>query len=130
MAQYVYKGFSTQNAERTRNWALYDIDLVKQDLINHFMTRKGERVMRPDFGSIVWDALMEPMTAQLRQEIINDAVRICKSDVRIKLQDVRLYDLDNGIRIEIIAEFVGFNIVDTFSVFFERNERDALGYSE
>ena len=39
----------------------YDLDLAKQDLLNNFNTRKGERVMMPTFGSIVWDMLFEPL---------------------------------------------------------------------
>jgi hypothetical protein len=36
---FTYKGFSSK--EINRNYKLYDIDLVKQDLINHFYIRKG-----------------------------------------------------------------------------------------
>ena len=39
----------------------YDLDLARQDLLNHFNTRKGERIMLPEFGSIVWDMLFEPL---------------------------------------------------------------------
>ena len=38
---YAYKGFSSANA--VDNFKLYDIDLVKQDIINHFYIRKGEK---------------------------------------------------------------------------------------
>ena len=50
-----YKGFSTVAGVKSNQ--LYDLDIIKQDLINHFYTRKGERVMNPDFGSIIWDLL-------------------------------------------------------------------------
>ena len=39
-AKYTYKGFSS--GEANKNFKLYDINLVKQDLINHFYIRKGE----------------------------------------------------------------------------------------
>ena len=39
-----YKGFSTLAGVKSNQ--LYDLDLIKQDLINHFYTRKGERVIR------------------------------------------------------------------------------------
>ena len=48
-----YKGFSSLD-QTTSNSKLYDFDLIKQDIINHFNTRKGERVMNPTFGSIIW----------------------------------------------------------------------------
>jgi hypothetical protein len=34
---FTYKGFGSK--ETSRNYKLYDIDLVKQDLINHFYIR-------------------------------------------------------------------------------------------
>ena len=54
-AAFTYKGFSSQ--ETKSNFKLYDIDLVKQDIINHFYIRKGEKLMNPDFGTVIWDLL-------------------------------------------------------------------------
>jgi phage baseplate assembly protein W len=62
-----YKGFSTIN-EANPTSKLFDLELVKQNIINTFYTRRGERVMNPDFGSIIWDLLMEPMTPQIREQ--------------------------------------------------------------
>jgi phage baseplate assembly protein W len=63
-----YKGFSTvdESAISTR---LYDFELVKQDLLNQFNTRRGERVMNPSFGTIIWDLLYEPLTPNVKQQI-------------------------------------------------------------
>ena len=51
-----YKGFSTVD-DTTTNVKLYDYELIKQDILNQFNTRKGERLMNPNFGSIVWDLI-------------------------------------------------------------------------
>jgi len=40
-----YNGFSTYN--RSKHFRLTDFDLVRQDLMNHFNTRKGEKLMNP-----------------------------------------------------------------------------------
>ena len=64
----MYKGFSTVNTQ-TENFGLYDIALVKQDLINHFHVRQGERLMQPTFGTIIWDLLFEPLTENLKDLI-------------------------------------------------------------
>lgn len=114
-----FRGFSTFNAERMRSWARYDIELIKRDLLNHFHTRIGERVMRPEFGCRIWDYLMEPMTPMLREMIVNEAVRICQSDSRVELIDVQVSEFENGIRIENTLNYVGFGVVDTFAVDFE-----------
>ena len=38
----IYRGISTVNPNTT-NFNLYDADLIKQDLLNHFNIRKGEK---------------------------------------------------------------------------------------
>ena len=44
-----YVGFSSIDIANT-NSKLYDLALIKQDIINQFNNRKGERVMNPEFG--------------------------------------------------------------------------------
>ena len=44
----VFSGFSTQGRE-FKDPKLYDIELVKQDLLNHFNIRKGEKLENPDW---------------------------------------------------------------------------------
>ena len=51
-----FKGFSSIG----QTWGklkIYDLDLAKRDLLNELYTRKGERLMAPQFGCIVWDVL-------------------------------------------------------------------------
>ena len=57
---FKYKGFSSK--ENTVGYKLYDIDLVKQDLINHFYIRKGEKLENPDFGTVIWYVFFEQFT--------------------------------------------------------------------
>ena len=64
----IFRGFSTVDNIRAP-YSLYDDDLVKRDLLNEFQTRKGERLMRPDFGSIIHDLLMEPEDTFTETEI-------------------------------------------------------------
>ena len=58
-----YKGLSTVNPE-SNSVSLYDIALIKQDIINHFHIRQGEKLSDPRFGTIIWDMLFEPYTEQ------------------------------------------------------------------
>ena len=53
------KGLSTVDKVRAP-YTLVDSALVKRDLLNTFYTKKGERLMRPNYGSIIWDLLMNP----------------------------------------------------------------------
>ena len=55
----IFKGFSTVDKIRAP-YSLFDQELIKRDLLNEFQTRRGERLMKPNFGSIIHDLLMEP----------------------------------------------------------------------
>lgn len=119
MAQSLFYGFSTAGKGPTNN-ELSDIDLIKQDILNSFYTRKGERVMYPQFGSIIWDMLYEPLTETNKELIINDAIDIIKSEPRVTLQDTRVGEFEHGIRLEIDVVYTPFNAVGTLEIDFDR----------
>lgn len=98
-SQY-YRGFSTVDPTN-RGSKLYDFDLVKQDIINHFNTRKGERVMNPTFGTIIWDIIMEPLTEQVRQLLIKDINDICNFDPRVYPSQIQINEYEQGYLIEL-----------------------------
>ena len=54
-----FKGFSSRANQQ--NFKLYDFEVAKQDLINRLSVRKGERVENPEFGTIIYDAIFEPL---------------------------------------------------------------------
>lgn len=97
MAQY--KGFSTYN--RSKKFRITDFELVKQDLTNHFNIRKGEKLMNPDFGTIIWDTLFEPLNEDIKNSIVQDVKRVIASDPRVSAQNVIVTQYDRGIQIEI-----------------------------
>ena len=63
-----YRGTSTVDPNAT-GFNLYDLALIKQDIINMFHIRQGEKLENPEFGTIVWDALYEPLTEDLKEAI-------------------------------------------------------------
>lgn len=95
-----YKGFSSVDESNTGS-RLYDFALVKQDVINHFNTRKGERVMNPNFGSIIWSLLMEPLTNEIRELLTQDITNICTSDPRVTPIQLDLTEFESGYILEI-----------------------------
>lgn len=95
-----YRGFSTLNPSN-RGFKLYDYALVKQDLINHFSTRKGSRVMNPTFGTIIWDLLMEPLTERIREILAEDVKTICTSDPRAYPESININEYEQGYLVEI-----------------------------
>jgi phage baseplate assembly protein W len=116
-------GFSTQNSTTTGVQTLYDIALIETDLMTAFQTRVGERVMRPNWGCLLWNYIMEPLTPTLRQQIISEAIRICSLDSRLVLNDVQVYELNYGFRIEIQLTYLPWNVVNTFTATFENQEQ-------
>jgi hypothetical protein len=97
---HYYVGFSTVNSKSPGN-KLYDFELIKQDLINYFNTRPGERVMNPSFGSAIWSLMFEPLTETTRQLIQEDIIKICKSDPRIYPSQIDVREYDQGYMIEL-----------------------------
>ena len=80
---------------------LYDFDLIKQDILNHFNTRKGSRVMNPTFGTIIWDLIMEPLTEQIKELLQRDIETICSFDERVYPLQIDINEYEQGYLVEI-----------------------------
>lgn len=115
----MYKGFSTINTT-TESFKLYDIELVKQDLINHFYIRQGERLMNPTFGTIIWDLLFEPLTEQLKSLITENVNQIINYDPRIRAEQVTVTTYDTGIQIECKVTYLPYNISQALRLRFDQ----------
>ena len=115
---FTYKGFSSK--ETKRNFKLYDIDLVKQDLINHFYIKKGEKLENPNFGTIIWDLLFEPMTEEVKKLIAQDVEEIINYDPRISVQSVAVDSTENGIRSSADLLYLPFNVTERMSFDFDK----------
>jgi phage baseplate assembly protein W len=99
--------------------------LVKQDLLNHFNTRRNERVMMPGWGCGIWDYLFEPMD-QVKDSIIYEAKEVINSDPRVKISSINVTELDHGIRIDMVLYYVPFEAFDNFSVEFDKRSLEDL----
>jgi len=106
-----FKGFNTIDRIRAP-YTLEGRDLVKRDLLNIFYTKKGERLMRPNFGSIIWDILMNPDDEATEKEIREDVERIIDSDPRVDHLKTTIIFMDHTIRIEIDVKYVLLNDSD------------------
>ena len=120
-AKYTYKGFSS--SESNKNFKLYDINLVKQDLINHFYIRKGEKLENPEFGTVIWDMLFEPFTPDVKEIIAKDVEAIVNYDPRIAVQEVQIDSTDQGMRIQVELIYRPFNITEKMSLNFDKTNR-------
>lgn len=125
MAKQKFIGFSTYNRIRPP-FRLTDIELVKQDLLNHFLTKKGERLMRPDYGSITHELLFDPFDEITKQEIIDDSIEIINSEPRVNFVNIDVQETDHGISLAIILEFLPSYTVDRLYVNFDRNNKEQV----
>jgi len=116
----LYRGYNTVNNNTTKV-RIEDTELVKRDLLNHFNIRKGEKLMRPDFGSIIWDALFEQMTEDLRDAIVEDVVEIVNYDPRIIADKVLVDEYQNGILIELQIRYSNLNQTENLKLLFDQN---------
>jgi phage baseplate assembly protein W len=101
-----YKGFSTYKKQFSNSFTLSGFELAKQDLVNHFNIRKGEKLMNPDFGSIVWDALYEPLTDEIVSAIEEDITSIIGYDPRLEAESVLLEQYENGLLLEVQVKYI------------------------
>jgi|SRR5210317_85895 len=115
-----YRGFSSVYSN-SNDWTLYDFELVKQDLINHFHIRQGEKLSDPEFGCVIWDLLYEPFTQEVRDAIINNVTDIINYDPRLQASDVIVDTFEHGINLEATVTFLNYNIADTLRFTFDQN---------
>jgi phage baseplate assembly protein W len=116
----LYKGFSTKSFKYSNPasivglqdndfgpYSLIDKNLIIMDLINHFNIRKGEKLMNPGYGCMIWDRLFDPLTPTLKDAIVKDVSEIISSDPRISvLRRVIIDESADGHGLVLDAEIV------------------------
>jgi phage baseplate assembly protein W len=122
ISTFTYRGFSSNAAKD--NFKLNDIDLVKQDIINHFYIRRGEKLQNPEFGTVIWDLLFEQFTPDVKELISKDVERIINFDPRIQVNSVAVDSTAQGIRIEVEMTYIPFNITERMG--FEFDKRNSV----
>lgn len=116
----LYRGFNTIDRDMGP-YLLKDSALVIRDLLNHFSISKGEKLMNPAFGSIIWLSLFEPLTPALRDDLRKDVERICSYDPRIKrLNQVVVTEYEHGLSLGVSITLVTSNKALELSMLFDR----------
>ena len=115
-----YRGISTVNPNAS-DWVLYDIELIKQDIINNFHIRQGEKLSDPEFGTIIWDILFEPLTEPIKDAIVNNVSKIVNYDPRVNVNNVIVDQYESGIQVECNLVYLPYNISETLRMRFDEN---------
>jgi phage baseplate assembly protein W len=120
-----YKGFSSRAEEN--NFKLYDFQLVKQNLINQTVCAKRRRLENPEFGTIIYDVLFEPLTDALKQAILDDITANVGADPRLSADNIVVSQSDHGISVQVDLTYVPYNITEKLKFGFDENS--TLGLS-
>tara|TARA_B000000565_G_scaffold253027_1_gene229029 strand:+ start:110 stop:496 length:387 start_codon:yes stop_codon:yes gene_type:complete len=121
----LFKGYSSRTDVRKPQ----DINLAKQDLINHFNTKKGERIMDPTFGSLVWSLLFEPYNEVTENAVKEDCINIVSQDPRWQLNKVDTYSNQNAISVKLFLTYNPTDKEDLLELNFDRQLSDSSGSS-
>jgi phage baseplate assembly protein W len=115
---YTYKGFSFKNFEKNKSFIIKDLELVKEDLINHIYTRFGERVKMANFGTRIPDLVFEPLDIESLTIINEDLDDVFNYDPRVQLINLDIIpDFDENIVLAYAELFyVELNLKDTLHI--------------
>lgn len=119
-----FKGFASPVVGLTK--VLYDEELVKRDLLNHFNTRKGERAFDAEYGFIGWDLVFELDQPSVKQALDDDARRIVSEDPRVELQYLEVQNTEYGYIINISLYYVQLESEEDLVIVFDRRTNEKM----
>ena len=119
----IYKGFSTKDRIRPP-YTLTNGEAVKTDILNELYTRKGERVMRPNYGTSIYDLIMNPLDDYVEQEVREEVQRICLKDPRVEIESVFTQVIDHTIRVQVQLLLKPFLDEDTLFIEYTQDSKE------
>lgn len=113
-----YHGLSTSNWLQSRNLGTSDIEVVKQDLLNHIYTPVGSRVMMPTFGTRIPLLTFEPNDESTRQIVEDDLRTVFEYDPRVQLVELKVLSVPDHNMIAAFADllFIEFKVTHTIHI--------------
>lgn len=90
-----FKSFSTNSDLATETGKIFDLEVIRQDVLNTVWTRKGEYPMDLNRGMLVHDFMFSPTLNDVEKSmIIEDARTQLEEDPRYVVEDVRVFNDD------------------------------------
>jgi len=117
----IFKGFTTQNGEFSST-KIYDVALVKQDLLNHFNIRKGEKLENPEFGTNIWQYLFDPLDVDTKNAIISDVEAVGNYDPRVQIDQIEVQEYEHGVQVTMTLIYIGYGISEQVNLLFDQNQ--------
>lgn len=114
-------GYTTINEPYTSK-SLSGLDLAKQDLLNHFKIRKGEKWTNPDFGCDLPLYIFEPLD-QATQDAINEEVyNVVSYDPRFEVNDsnIRVDQSKHSVTVNVKLTYLPTTTATDLQIKFDR----------
>lgn len=121
MKKGLYKGFSSFEFQKNRQFVLTDIELVKMDLLNHLFTPRGSRLMMPNFGTIIPELIFEPLDTETLDTLEEEVKYVLNYDPRVKMLEFFIRpDYDNyAVLVSAKLLYIELNVVDNMEFHIE-----------
>jgi hypothetical protein len=116
-----YRGFSTRTS--SKKYTLTDYELAKQDLLNYFSLKKGQKLMQPTFGTIIWDMLFEPLDEGTQDIITQDIIKIVSYDPRLRVGQIAVTAQDTGLLVQLTLSYIPTDQSEMISLNFDKSSQ-------
>lgn len=114
-----YRGFSTKAYEGTgRGFALYNVELIEEDLFNELFTIKGERLEMPTFGTRIPLLMFEQNDTQSADVLKEDVTAVIENDPRVSLVACDIISAPDTHKLICVAKvkYLEFNVVKDLQI--------------
>ena len=82
--------------------------------------------MRGNYGTSLRDLIMDPLTEDTKQLVIDEVNAVVNSDPRVRPEEVTLDEYENGLQVQIVMRYVVDNQVENLLVRFDRSDSVAI----
>lgn len=98
--------------------ANFDTNAVKQSLKNIFEWRRGERILDPLFGNIIYDYVYEPINDITIRNLRDGIIRMLQYEPRINVISLDITPSEDQNTIYVIVKYIipKLNIIDSYSI--------------
>jgi len=116
--QGLYKGYSSFEFQKTKEFKVIDIELVKLDLLNHIFTPRGSRVMMSTYGTSISRLLFEQLDEEVLSILEDELREVFDADPRVELLtlDIRPNVEQQLVTASAKLNYIELNITEDFEL--------------
>lgn len=88
-----FRSYSTNSPLAGKSGRIYDLEVIRQDILNMVNTRKGEYPLDLNRGFLIHDFLFSPSLNELEKNmIVTDARNQLEEDPRFEIRDIQVFN--------------------------------------